>query len=189
MLDSPAFFFVAKWRKFASKKTLVRSSFQARFKRKKKVYWRRCHLVVVVRAFSSRFPLLRMSKKKFSFCAYFVACNEDNALISYLTLFVELCCLSIFYCVLLVSFIASLLCYAYWQAFSLLCWEFYQLLVVCLWWVSSSPYCELCHLLVVSFIIFLICVLGEFCHLWIYFYYVFTKLFNTSFSSFFFCPF
>jgi hypothetical protein len=31
-------FFVAKWRKFVTKKTLVRSSFQARFKWKKKKF-------------------------------------------------------------------------------------------------------------------------------------------------------
>jgi len=98
----------------------------------------------------------------------------------------NLCCLSIFYCVLLASFIAYLLCYAYWRALLLPCWEFYHFLVVCLWWVSLSPYCELCCLFVVSFIISLICVLGGFCHLWIFFI---TKLFNTSFSSIFLTPF
>lgn len=117
-----------------------------------------------------------------------LVCNEDNALISYLTLFVELYCLSIFYCVLPMSFIASLLCYAYWQASLLVCWEFYHLLVVWLWWVSSSPYCELCHLLVVSFIIFLICILGEFCHLWIFLLCV-HKAFQHLFFKYLSCPF
>jgi hypothetical protein len=108
----------------------------------------RCHKVVV-KAFSSHFPISRV-KKSFSFCAYCVACNENNALISYL----KLCCLSTFLCApcerhcflvvlcILVSFVTSLL-----EVLSPSCCVPLVSFIISSLWALSPPCCERHHFL------------------------------------------